>query len=178
MDTLIYRADRRKIRRQSIKSLMLGLILTGVGLDAFTRNFLRLPTGFAWVCIAVGAIFLITAIGLFFVSFRPLDVFISADEKGVDMLIAKGKIPQRLFVPRQDIREAVPTQKYRQSYIAFELHDAGALIGAADFQLAKMLKINLDTFGSPAVTSVESCAVPAEQIADELNQFLKTAQPD
>ena len=49
---------------------------------------------------------------------------------------------------------------------------------AADPELVGMLKKNQSIFGSPAVAHVDMCEISAEQIADELNQFLKTVQPD
>ena len=198
MDKLVYREDKRKVRRSAAKFAAIGtaMMVAGVIARSFTQGIN--PTGHDLYRYAIlttvrtassiglvgfivcGGILLLLGIIMLFMSNRRLDDLISADENGVTLGLVfislpskKGK-PQSPFLPWQDIREIVPVRKHGTPCVVFVLHDPEAFVSAADPRLRRMLKGNMKNFGSPAAVIVDYCAAPNEQIASELGQLFKS----
>ena len=188
MDKLIYREDMSKIRAKAIKFATIGplVIVAAALLRGFTQSLnpndfdglLRYVIAAIRGSFSVGGIILIVCGGgafligvkLFSNSIKPPATLLSASKEGISFLWHRG---QEKNIPLQDVREVGATQKDKMSLVVIYLHDPGAFISAAGPKFGNALKYNLNTYGSPAAVVVDYCAVPNEQIARELNEFLR-----
>jgi len=185
MTSIVYYEDKQKLKIKAIKFMIGGLIALVLGACIFVFAN-RVPGDFSTVaymtaafrasgttgCAIISAFwfgigsFIFTRLG------KPPILMISADESGVTLPVAADKY----FIGWQDIVEIRAVRKSRQDSVVFILHNPDAFTKKVRQNLKALIKNNAHAYGSPAVANVTSCAAPKEQIANELNQILKSHQ--
>ena len=187
MTPLAYYEDQQKLKSHAIKNIIIGPIVILLGILIYSvlkslvspgnfSTFAYMMAGFrgaiAGAFIMVGGLFLVMGINLFLKAGKSPITLISANEKGVTLSIINEKWAQQQFISWHDIRDIQPMQKNNKSCIMFALHNPEAFINAVPSKQQALLKKNMSAYNSPAVVVTDFCAVPNEQIGNELSRFL------
>jgi len=173
MNHLSYVENSGKALASALAGSIVGLVVAIPGTFFLLNNLSRL----GYIAVALFGSFTGLGYGIFLIFVKNFArvgkaaVFLSADEKGVD-IAAVGTVARRILW--QDIQDFSPGGKGIQKGLVVRLKNPDAHVTSLPRKEQKLAEQNARMFGSPVFVNTRLCTSSNEQIASELNSCMQS----